>query len=217
MHLPPRLFACLLLLAGCERETLHESAKVSTRSSFAIEALAGIALQDQEGRALDAERLAGKLVVLSFMFTSCPRICPEQTRALADVQRGLSRDLRERVWFLSISIDPETDTPQRLKSFAKMNGSDLSSWSFAAGTPEATASLSSRLSVFDPRAQSPGPGDHGTALYLFDDRGQLRQRYAGAPLDRQRLRRELIDLDALGRGAPASSIWARVRGSFQSQ
>lgn len=205
MHLPP-LFACLLLLASCEREMLHESAKVSTRPSFAIEALSGIEMRDQDGRALEAERLAGKLVVLSFMFTSCPRICPEQTRALAKVQRGLPRGVLERVWFLSISIDPETDTSQRLKSFARTNGADLASWSFAVGTPEATVSLSSRLSVFDPRTQSPRPGDHGTALYVFDDRGQLRQRYAGAPLDGQRLRRELIDLDAFSRGAPASRI-----------
>ena len=109
-----------------------------------------------------------------------------------------------RVAFLSISIDPENDTPERLKSFAKTNGADLASWSFVVGTPEATHSLSSRLSVFDPRTPSPGPGDHGTALYLFDDRGQLRQRYAGAPLDGQRLRRELLQLDALCRGAAAS-------------
>jgi protein SCO1/2 len=204
MHLPPRLFACLLLVAGCERETLRESAEVSTRSRFAIEALTGIALSDQEGRELEAERLAGKLVVSSFMFTSCPRVCPEQTRALAEVQRGLSPDVLARVWFLSISIDPETDTPERLKSFAKTNGADLASWSFVVGAPEATRSLSSRLSVFDPRVPSPGPGDHGTALYLFDDEGQLRQRYAGSPLDRQRLGRELLALDALRRGASAS-------------
>jgi protein SCO1/2 len=206
MHLSPHLFvAGLILLAGCERETPHHSAEVSTPSSFAIEALTGVALQDQEGRALEAERLAGKLVVLSFMFTSCPRICPEQTRALAEIQRDLPRDVRARVQFLSISIDPETDTPARLKSFAQINGADLASWSFVAGTPESTHSLSSRLSVFDPRTSSPGPGDHGTALYLFDDRGQLRQRYAGAPLDRQRLGRELVQLDALCRRAPATS------------
>jgi protein SCO1/2 len=217
MHPLPPLFACLLLLASCERETLHESAEVSTRSSFAIEALSGITLQDQEGRTLEAERLAGKLVVLSFMFTSCPSICPEQARALAEVQRGLSPEVLARVRFLSISIDPETDTPERLKSFAKANGADLASWSFAVGTPEATTRLSSRLSVFDPRAQGPRPGDHGTALYLFDDRGQLRQRYAGAPLDRQRLRGELISLDALSRGARTSSIEAPVRRSRQSQ
>jgi protein SCO1 len=206
MHLPPRLFACLLLLPSCERETLHESAKVSGRSSFAIEALAGIALRDQEGRALEPDRLAGKLVVLNFMFSSCPRVCPEQTRALAEVQRGLPRDVLARVWFLSISIDPENDTPERLKSFARTNGADLASWSFLVGTLEGTRSLSSRLSVFDPRTSSPQPGDHATALYLFDDRGQLRQRYAGAPLDRQRLGRELAGLEALCRGAAASSI-----------
>jgi protein SCO1/2 len=201
-----RLFACLLLLASCEREALHVSANASIRSSFAIEALSDVSLRDQEGRTLDAERLAGKLVVVSFMFTSCPRVCPEQTRALAEVQRGLPRDVRGRVWFLSISIDPETDTPERLKWFAERNGADLTSWSFVAGTPEATRSLSSRLSVFDPRTPSPGPGDHGTALYLFDGQGQLRQRYAGAPLDRRRLHRELRDLDALSRRSPASSI-----------
>jgi protein SCO1/2 len=206
MHSLPRLFACLLLLASCDREPLHESGTVSTRSTFPIEALSGISLQDQDGRVLEAERLAGKLVLLSFMFTSCPRVCPEQARALAEVQRGLPSDVSARVLFLSISIDPETDTPERLKWFAKANGADLASWSFVVGTPEATRSLSSRLSVFDPRTPSPRPGDHGTALYLFDDRGQLRQRYAGVPLDRQRLGRELRELEGLSRAAPASRL-----------
>src|SRR5689334_10917613 len=74
--------------------------------------LAGVLLTDQEGAPLEPEAYQGKVLVLNFLFTSCPVVCPRQTRGLSEVQRALPPEVRDRVRFLSISVDPENDTPQ---------------------------------------------------------------------------------------------------------
>jgi protein SCO1 len=202
-HLYPRLgrLACLLLVlsgcvSGCDRSAA-EQREGSASAGFAIAALAGVPLRDQDGRLLEARRLAGKTVLLNFMFTSCPEVCPQQAQALARVRAALPEDVRARVWLLSISVDPETDSPERLKAFAAANAADLGGWSFVVATPEATNELSRRLAMFDQRGEAPVPAAHATGVYLFDSQGQMRQRYAGVPIDEQRLAREVPRLARL--------------------
>lgn len=160
-------------------------------------ALADVALIDQDGEPLGAAELASSALVVSFMFTSCPSVCPTQTRALAQARRGLSSRARESVRFLSLSVDPDTDTPEQLRQFALANGADLNGWSFARASAEGTRALTTRLHAFDAAAGS-APSAHTTAAYLFDARGTLLQRYAG-PIDAPRLTRELERVDELSR------------------
>lgn len=180
------------LATGCGRAQAHE------QSLPAPAAFTGVALTDQDGKPLGAAELGGTTLVVSFMFTSCPSVCPTQTRALAEVRRGLSSQIRERVRFLSVSVDPDTDTPEKLREFALRNGAAQGGWSFARGTPESTRALSARLAAFDARGGS-APSAHTTAVYLFDARGNLVQRYAGGPLDVTRLTREIERVAELSR------------------
>lgn len=159
--------------------------------------LGATALTDQDGRPLRMADFYGKLVILSFFFTSCPSVCPRGAQALSEVQRRLPNALQERVRFLSLSVDPENDTPDALKRFALANGADLTRWSFARAEPADTPALLTELGAFDPRASGQAtPSSHATAVYLFDTDGQLMQRYASSPLDVARLARELEQLDA---------------------
>lgn len=130
------------------------------------------------------------------MFTSCPVVCPKQTEALAEVRAALPTAVRERVRFVSISVDPENDTPRALKDFARAHRADESGWSFVRSDTAGTQLVVSRLGAFEPDA-APTPSAHGTSLYLFDRGGRLVQRYRGAPLDVSHLARELVLLDDL--------------------
>jgi len=179
-------------------------ARPSQESSGAVEreipsVFAGISLRDQDDKALGFETLRGNPVLLNFMFTSCPRICPERTRELVELQSHLPADVKARVRFLSVSVDPENDTSRALKAFAQQNGADTLRWSFASGTVDDTRALTSRLAAMDPGGP-PGPAGHATTLFLFDARGRLLQRYSATPLDRQRLIRELEQVDRMNRG-----------------
>ena len=143
------LCALVLLILGsaataCQRAQAHEQAQALPAAFY------GVALTDQDGKEQGADELGGSTLVVSFMFTSCPSVCPKQTRALAEVQRNLPSGVRGRVRFLSLSVDPEHDTPAEMRRFALANGADLSGWSFANAGQQGTQTLTSRLAAFEP-------------------------------------------------------------------
>jgi protein SCO1/2 len=159
-------------------------------------ALQNIELVDQDGRDVRASSLSGQVLVLSFMFTSCPTVCPKLTQLLVDARRHLPNDMRERVRFLSVSVDPENDTTDALKAFAKRHGADVPEWRFVRMGDRDLQLLSSRLVVFEPSAPR-GPAAHALSLYLFDRRGRLVQRYGGTTTQPEQLAREIVALDGL--------------------
>lgn len=159
--------------------------------------LSSVKLRDQSGAALSSQSFTDKVLVLNFMFTSCPQVCPRQARELVQVQQALPDALKSKVRFLSVSVDPENDTPAALQQFAAETGINLENWSLAAASPEATHKLALELKAIEPSAGSALPAAHGTSIYLFDRRGRLMQRYMGKPLDRQRLVREIEQLTRL--------------------
>ncbi len=76
---------------------------------------------DQDGRSLAFHRdlVKGKTVAINFIFTTCTAICPTQTATFREVQRSLGERVGRDIALLSISIDPATDVPQRMKAFAQ--------------------------------------------------------------------------------------------------
>ena len=161
----------------------------------------GATLLDQNGRPVVPQRLAGRTVLVNFVYTGCSTACPLQTRALAELQGRLPRELQARVQFLSVSIDPLNDTPKALKSFAQRMGADLSAWTFATGKPADVDRLADTLRLFRTGTDARQPEDHSTALWLVDAQGELRMRYSGATPDVPRLQREITELDRLTRNA----------------
>jgi protein SCO1 len=190
----PKYPSTLLLLGALSCQHTPSSADRATDGAPA--ALAAAALTDQDGRPLRFADFQGKTVVLSFFFASCPSVCPRQTRALADVQRKLSSTTREHVRFVSLTVDPDNDSSERLSAFARKSSVDLNSWAFVRANDVATTALTKELAVFGsaPNGEA-APAGHTTSVYLFDGSGHLMQRYAGAPLDTSRLTREIEQLD----------------------
>lgn len=185
------LLLAVLLVLG---RGLRRSPSTAITGSWTRSPLRDLALIDQEGKPLSSERLRGHATLVNFMFASCGSICPAQARALAQVRQALPAGVRAEVRFLSVSIDPENDTPAVLKGFAEANGAVLEGWWFASAPPDDTSALLQRLVGPDPRAV---PGAHPTDLYLVDRSGRLVQRYHGTPPDRDRLVREIQALVAL--------------------
>jgi cytochrome oxidase Cu insertion factor (SCO1/SenC/PrrC family) len=78
-------------------------------------------LLDQDGREVRfyTDALRGKIVLISFIYTNCTDICPTLMHNLTDVQDSLGDRFGKDVFFLSISVDPEDDTPEELKKYAE--------------------------------------------------------------------------------------------------
>ncbi|MDQ8202226.1 SCO family protein [Pelagicoccus sp. SDUM812003] len=99
-----------------------------------------IALADDEGR----------WTIMTFIFVRCPvpEFCPLMSRNFISIQKGLSAKARERTRLLSITLDPEFDTPERLKSYGSSYGADFSSWDFATGSKEEIDRLTEAFRVY---------------------------------------------------------------------
>jgi len=85
-----------------------------------------------------------KIVLISFAYTNCPDICPLTTARIAQVEDKLGDMVGRDIFFVSMTVDPERDTPERLKEFA--NAFDAGpGWLFLTGKPEDIRLINSRL------------------------------------------------------------------------
>jgi protein SCO1/2 len=88
----------------------------------------------------------GKPVVLNFVFTTCTAVCPILSHSFAEFQRKLGAE-RDKVHMVSISIDPEEDTPERLAEYAKRFGAGLQ-WGFYTGSVQASVTLQKAFQAY---------------------------------------------------------------------
>ena len=113
-----RWAAALLLGALCG---VTAAANAANAASVAARPVPEASVVDQDGRSVRFHRdlVGDKTVVVNFIFTSCTMLCPTQAATMSEVQRTLGKRVGRDVALISISIDPATDVPQRLKAFAK--------------------------------------------------------------------------------------------------
>ena len=95
------------------------------------------ALTSQDGTPVALADFRGKVVAVTFIYTSCMDTCPVLTALMAYVQDKLGPDFGKRIAFVSITVDPERDTPEVLKRYAETFGADLNGWAFLTGDPAA--------------------------------------------------------------------------------
>ncbi|MFK8113724.1 MAG: SCO family protein [Rubripirellula sp.] len=87
-------------------------------------------LTERSGEQVSSEDLLGQPYVVSFFFSTCPSICVQQNQKLQELQDEFAG---QGVRFVAISVDPETDTPERLREYAARFGADKDQWLFMTG------------------------------------------------------------------------------------
>jgi protein SCO1 len=135
-------------------------------------------LTDQENKRFQFANTRGKLVLATFIFTTCPDVCPLFTAKFVAIQRELKEKKRDDYWFLSITTDPEKDTPAALKAYATQYKVDFGHWSFLTGTPEQLARVWKAFGV-NVRKTSGGQIQHTALTTLIDREGIRRVNYWG--------------------------------------
>lgn len=151
------------------------------------------ALTSQDGAPVSLASLRGKVVAVTFIYTGCPDICPLLTQKMVDVQNRLGADFGAKVTFISISLDPEHDTPEVLKDYAQFWGAKPEGWSFLTGSIEAVRDVTRRYGVFFAKKED-GSVEHSQLTTLVDADGQMRVQYLGARFDPEEFRRDLMSL-----------------------
>lgn len=145
------------------------------RTPVAIEAPDGV-LTDQDGRRFAFRDLRGKAVLVSFIYTSCPDVCPVMYHVVTEVQKRVQAEGRGDVVSVFVTTDPEIDTPQVLKAFALRRSADLSATYLLTGKPEELQALWSAFGAKIKR-RARGLVDHSPLTVLIDASGLMRYRY----------------------------------------
>lgn len=165
----------------------HESHAASKMSIPDVELL------DQNGRVVRfyTDLVKGKVVAVNFIFTTCTTICPPLGATFARVQRELGARTGRDVHFISISVDPATDTPERLKAWgAKFHAAE--GWTLVTGRKPQVDELLRALG-----AATSSPADHSPTVLIGNDAaGQWTRAYGIA---RPAVLVGLIDAAAAGR------------------
>jgi protein SCO1 len=184
----------LALLAWPALGPAHEAKHAQPEQRLpTIGAAPNFALTSQHGKEVRLAHLRGKAVAVSFMYTSCPDVCPMLNDKLARVQDELGADFGPKVAFVSITVDPERDTPAVLKEYAEALGANLAGWTFLTGSRAALREVAHRYGV----AVAPGPDgavDHTLLTTLVDRHGVMRVQYLGYRFDPEEFRRDLQSL-----------------------
>jgi protein SCO1/2 len=147
------------------------------------EALPEFTLLDQEGRTVSGSRFRGKQVVLNFIFTRCPvlNMCPAATLRMMALQKAARAANVADLELVSVSLDPDYDTPGVLKEYAAVRGIDTSNFSFLTGPDAAVRQLLAQLGVI--REFDGATIKHTLATVLINEQGKISYRVDGSTWD----------------------------------
>lgn len=137
--------------------------------------------QNQDGKAVSLESLKGQVWVADFIFTNCETICPPMTSHMAELQKQMEEEnLQARI--VSFSVDPDNDTPEKLKKFAANYPLSFQNWDFLTGYSQKEIEKFA-LKSFKSIVKKPEDEDqviHQSSFYLVDQNGKVVKDYDGA-------------------------------------
>jgi len=139
-------------------------------------------LRSPDYEAVSLTNFRGKAVILWFVYTSCPDVCPLHSEALASIQEQVNRTpMREAVQFITITTDPEHDTPDILREYGPKHGLDPANWIMLTSGPEESSATRKPAEQYGLKFTlgEDGYQMHGVVTHLIDKSGNLRARYHG--------------------------------------
>lgn len=167
----------LLKADGEETTVLADENEISTASIFNLTSK----WNTQNGETIELKELKGEVLVMVMIYTTCKAACP---RLVADMRSINKKVDNKTVKYVLISIDPETDTPERLKAFAIENEMDTDQWVFLQGTVDDVREFSNVLAVKYKKI-SPLDFSHSNIISVFDQKGELYHQQEGLGVDNE--------------------------------
>ncbi|MGM8366051.1 SCO family protein [Virgibacillus sp. W0181] len=170
------LLILIILLSACGQQEIETNMSESIPDFEAV---------TQDNEQINLKDFEGEWLVADLIFTNCTTVCLPMTSNMKILQDKLKeKDLDAHL--VSLSVDPERDTPEVLKEYANEYDADLNNWTFLTGYDfKAIKELS--IKSFKAMLQEPVPGDdqvmHGTRFYLIDPSGNILKFYSGTEAD----------------------------------
>jgi len=178
----------------------------------------GFTLQDSESHRVGLADFHGKVVILNFIYTHCPDVCPLHIERLVEIQQMINASpMKEQVQFVTITTDPKQDTPQVLRDYGASHGLDKVNWALLTTKSDQTEDSTRRIAeAYGLKfTEADGMQMHGVVTHVIDQDGRLRARFHGLKFEPVNL---VVFVNALvnkiqkphPHGQP--SFWDKVKG-----
>lgn len=167
---------CWALMAACsgtsgkDGQTAGKPADVEEINDMSIYQLTS-SWQTQDGKEITWSDLEGEVLVTVMIYTSCKAACPRLVADMKNLEKKVG-NTPTPVKYILVSIDPETDTPERLKAFARLNDMEGDQWLFLRGTEDNTREFANVMAVKYARI-SPLDFSHSNIISVFDRKGAM--------------------------------------------
>ncbi len=178
------------------------------------------ALQDGGGRTIGSADLRGKVVVLHFIYTNCPDVCPLHAERIAEIQEMINQTpMRDLVRFVTITTDPKNDTPEVMRTYGRERGLDPVNWTFLTSGPKRITATRELVERFGHKFTKEGDGYqvHSIVTHVLDMEGRWRANFYGLKFQSTNL---VLFINALtndvhkAREHRQRSFWDKVRELF---
>ena len=173
----------------------------STAPLPVLRTISSMDLVDQEGEPVNLQTFRGQPWFANIIFTRCPGPCARMTQKMRQLQEALPAEASE-VQLVSLTTDPDFDTPEVLSQYARKFQADIRSWKFLTGTKEEIVRVSTQewllVMLEKGEAERESPNDiflHSTLTVLMDRLGRIRGTYE--ILEEGQLEEALADLQRL--------------------
>ncbi|EKY07449.1 SCO1/SenC [Capnocytophaga sp. oral taxon 332 str. F0381] len=195
LHIPLFLLISSLLPLGCNSPSTTNNSTVTTTTVTTQEnnnAFSDLSIYNlpevwttQNGDDIALKELKGNVLVVVMIYTSCKTACPILIKDMREIRKQVDTQIPKTakgVKYLLVSIDPETDTPEHLKAFAKENNMDDDQWLFLRSNEEQTREFAAVLAV-NYKQISPVDFSHSNIISVFNKKGELVSQQEGLGID----------------------------------
>ena len=195
LYIPLVLLISSLLPLGCNSPSTTNNSTVTTTTVTTQEnnnAFSDLSIYNlpevwttQNGDDIALKELKGNVLVVVMIYTSCKTACPILIKDMREIRKQVDTQIPKTakgVKYLLVSIDPETDTPEHLKAFAKENNMDDDQWLFLRSNEEQTREFAAVLAV-NYKQISPVDFSHSNIISVFNKKGELVSQQEGLGID----------------------------------
>jgi len=174
------IFGLLMFtLVSCKNNTNTEIVTQTAQNVERSDAISDMSIYNlpatwtnQNAEDIQLKDLKGDVLVMVMIYTTCKAACPRLVADMRHIEKRLPEDTKGKVKMIFVSIDPETDTPERLKEFAKENFMDEEPWMFLRSTEQHTREFAAVLAV-KYKEITPMDFSHSNIISVFNEDGEL--------------------------------------------